>query len=130
MKLSDVLYNDFLKELEVRTTKLLPITAEVRLFPMSYDYLVGLIEKVKELEEKATKYDDYMNLHHNEYSMHEKSMCSDMLEKLPKDTCLEREGWADNAWNVHTSFNDNHILEPTPAQALKKYWEKENEDIK
>jgi hypothetical protein len=49
MKLSEELYNDFLKDVQI-----IPNTEvwskKTISYPMSYDYLIDLIEKVKELE--------------------------------------------------------------------------------
>lgn len=55
MKLSQQLYNDFLKEID-QQFKTIPVAEafnykKYRTYTMSYDYLIDLMAKVKELEE-------------------------------------------------------------------------------
>jgi hypothetical protein len=70
MKLSDQLFHDFLREAY-------PENIKTRTYNMSYDYLIDLIEKVKELEDKANKYDDFndcmLNWHSNKKEIIDKA---------------------------------------------------------
>lgn len=51
MKLSEQIYNDFLKE----STILAPGVVDTRVYGISHSYLIDLIEKVNELEYDSQK---------------------------------------------------------------------------
>jgi len=72
-ELSQQLYNDFLKELKNNPLWVTEYNIKARQYPMSYDYLIDLIEKVKGLEKQLfetecnySMHQDYCEEHHME----------------------------------------------------------------